>query len=277
MEVLQTYVHKGRELHLTAYQGTAHQGSANASAAPEGTQRPAVLAPGAGHFEFGDLRAEWQEEVLVLTGRVSGHNLAYLYTEVLLKDPGHDRFYGPVTREYIRAERNEGTSGITRPAWGDSVDIKVRIRPLLRLLTDGANYAFCFALAEGYTSPGYRQGGLYTPAGATEPLRALLGFSGDGNLKRAIAYAEQDRRSGPKVLTPGQGDRFVPFAQVFTPLVTEGEWEITSAVADPLTLGSYPLRVVTERAVPGEYLVGVLAQDLDGGLFRHYVAVSLSG
>jgi hypothetical protein len=272
MEVLQTYVHKGRELHLTA-----HEGSANGNAAPAAAQRPAVLAPGAGHFEFGDLRAEWQEEVLILTGKVSGHNLAYLYTEVLLKDPDRDCFYGPVTREYIRAERNEGTSGITRPAWGDSVNIKVRIRPLLRLLTDGANYAFCFALAEGYSSPGYRQGGMYKVAGEAEPLRALLGFSGDGNLKRAIAYAGQDKRSAPKVLTPGQGDSFVPFAQVFTPSVTPGEWEITSAVADTLTLGSYPLRVVTERAVPGEYLVGVLAQDLDGGLFRHYVAVSLTG
>ena len=175
----------------------------------------------------------------------------------------------------MRAERNEGTSGITRPVWGDSVDISVKMRPLLRLLTDGANFAFCFALAEGYSSPGYRQGGLYTPAGDTAPLRALLGFSGDGTLKRAIAYADQDGRSSPKVLTPAQGDRFVPFAQVFTPAAVGRGWDITSAVGDTLTLGSWPLRVVTERALTGDYLVGVLAQDLDGGVFREYVPLSV--
>jgi hypothetical protein len=272
MEVLQTYVHNGRELRLGAYKG-----GANVSATAEGAQRQVVRAPGAGSFEFGSLQAEWEGDALILSGQMSGHNLAYLYTVVLLKDAHQDRFYGPVVREYIRAERNEGTSGITRPVWGTSVDIRVRIRPLLRLLTDGANFGFCFAFAEGYSSPGYRQGGLYTPAGETDPLRALLGFSGDGSLKRAIAYAEQDGHTSPKVITPGQGDRFVPFAQVFTPSAAEGGWEITSAVADTLTLGSWPLRVVTERALVGEYLVGVLAQDQDGGFFRKYVPVSVGG
>jgi hypothetical protein len=269
MEILETYVHKGGELHLSAYKAD------NGGGAHEGAQQPAVRAPGAGHFEFNNLQVERQGEALTLNGRVTGHNLAYLYIEVLLKDAHQDRFYGPVMREYIRAERNEGTSGITRPVWGVSVDFSVRMRPLLRLLTDGANFAFCYALAEGYSSPGYRQGGLYTPAGYTAPLRALLGFSGDGTLKRAIAYADQSGRSSPKVLAPAQGDRFAPFAQMFTPVAAEEEWEITSVIGDTLTLGSWPLRVVTESALPGEYLVGVLAQDLDGGVSRKYVPLSV--
>lgn len=272
MGLLQTYVRNGQGLQLETYEG--------ASAAPgasEGAQRPRVNAPGAGHFEFSRFRAEWQGETLVLTGRVSGKNLAYLYTEVLLKDPEEDRYFGPVMREYIRAERNEGSSGITRPVWDESVDVRVIMRPLLRLVTDGARHAFCFAFPEGYSSPGYRQGGLYTLAGDTQPLRALLGFSGDGSLKRAIAYGEHDSRAGAEVLTPKQDDRFAPFAQVFTPSTAENGWDITPALADTLTLGSYPLRVVTERALPGEYLVGVMAQDLDGGLFREYVPAGLAG
>jgi hypothetical protein len=272
MEALQTFILKGRELRLAAYQGPNSSTGATGDA-----QRPAVRAPGAGRVDFDALQAEWQGEALTLTGRLGVHNLAYLYAEVLIKDPQRDRFYGPMVREYIRAERNDGSSGITRPVWGDSVDIKVRLRPLLRLLTDGAHHAFCFAFPEGYSSPGYRQGGLYTLAGETEPLRALLGFSGDGSLNRAIAYAEQDRRAGAKVLTPKQDDRFAPFAQVFARAATQGEWEITSAIGDTLTLGSWPLRVITEKPLPGDYLVGILAQDLDGGLFRQYIPVSLAG
>jgi hypothetical protein len=272
MGLLQTFVHKGRELRLETYERAG-----TGAGASGGAQRPGVRAPGAGHFEFSRFRAEWQGETLVLTGRVIGKNLAYLYAEVLLKDPEQDRYYGPVTREYVRAERNEGSSGITRPVWDESVDVRVIMRPLLRLVTDGAHFAFCFAFPEGYSSPGYRQGGLYTLAGEPQPLRALLGFGGDGSLKRAIAYSEQDTRTGATVLTPKQDDRFAPFAQVFAPSIARSGWDITPAVADTLTLGSYPLRVVTEKALPGEYLVGVMAQDLDGGLFREYVPVTLAG
>jgi hypothetical protein len=272
MALLQTFVHKGRELRLETHETAGASGGISG-----GAQRPGVRAPGAGHFEFSGLRAEWQGETLALSGRVSGNNLAYLYSEVLLKDPEQDRYYGPLMREYVRAGRNERSSGITRPVWDESVDVMVILRPLLRLVTDGARYAFCFAFPEGYSSPGYRQGGLYTLAGESHPMRALLGFSGDGSLKRAIAYAEQDRGTGAKVLTPKQDDRFTPFAQVFTPSTAESGWDIEAAVTDTLTLGSYPLRVVTERALPGEYLVGVLAQDLDGGLFRDYVSATVAG
>jgi hypothetical protein len=62
---------------------------------------------------------------------------------------------------------------------------------------------------------------------------------------------------------------------MFTPGAQEGTWEVTPAVADTLILGSYPLRVVSERPLPGDYLVGVVAQDFDGGLFREYVSLHL--
>jgi hypothetical protein len=130
----QTFVHKGRELHLDAYEGA---GAANGASG--GAQRLGVRAPGAGHFEFSGLQAEWAGDTIALTGQVTGKNLAYLYTEVLLKDPAEDRYYGPVMRDYIRSERNEGSTGITRPVWDESVEMKVSLRPLLRLATDGAH------------------------------------------------------------------------------------------------------------------------------------------
>lgn len=265
MQALHAYEHKGRALNLTEFEG---EGMAPRAAG--GQPGHGVREAGGGAFEFGDLRVDWDGQALTVSGQMGGRNLAYLYTELLLKDPEADRYYGPVLRDYVRTKAHDGTSGITRPVWGDQVELRAVIRPLLRLVTDGAHFAFCFAFPESYSSPDYRQSGLYTPAGETDPLRALLGFSGDGSLKRAIAYAGQNGRFGSRVLTPEHGDRFVPLAQVLTPSAAGG-WAITSAEADPLTLGSWPLRVVTESALPGDYLVGVLAQDLDGGLYRKYV------
>ncbi len=271
MRVVQTYIHASRELHLHAYESPVLA----AGAASEGEARTGRRAPGAGSLEFEALTVDRQRDALTLTTRVRGTNLGYLYAELLLKDKASDVFYGPVCREYIRAERNEGSSGITRPVWGEDVAVSARLRPTLRLLTDGAELSFCCPLPEGYSSPGYRQGGLYTLAGEQEPLRALLGFSSEGVLKRAIAYPEHDRRGGARVLTPSQGDRFVPFCQVLSMSDTSDGWRVTTALADTLTLGSWPLRVVTERALPGDYLVGVVAQDLDGGFHRQYAPVRL--
>ena len=70
-----------------------------------------MRAPGAGHFEFERLQAEWQGEAFTLTGRVNGHNLAYLYTEVLLKDT-HQR---PVLRpRYARVCEGRAQRGYQR-------------------------------------------------------------------------------------------------------------------------------------------------------------------
>ncbi len=272
MGLLQSYVHKGGELHLFSQAEPA-----GVAGGADAAQRVAAPDSGGGSLQIAGLRVEPEGDTLMITGRVSGPNIAYLYTELLLKDPHLDRYYGPVLREYVRADRSDGSSGITRPDWGETVDLRVKMRPFLRLATDGAHLAFCFALPEAYLTSGYRQGGLYQSAGQAEPLRALLGFTSDGGLKRAITYTEQAKLSGPKVVTPGHGDRFTPFAQVFTPSTTASGWEITPAVADTLELGSYPLRVVVDRLFPGDYVVGLLAQDLDGGIFRDYVPLRLSG
>jgi len=198
MEVMQTFSVDGRELHLYEFEDAPGVDTRSVSGDLE------VKAPGSGEFEFDVLGVEWQEDVLSLTTELKCHNLAYLYTELLIKDEHRDVYYGPVSREYVRAKNNESSSGITRPVWGDRVEVSARLRPSLRLLTNGADFSFCFALPEGYSSPGYRQGGLYTLAGETEPLRALLGFSGEGALRRAIAYPRYERRTGPGH-APGPG------------------------------------------------------------------------
>jgi len=276
MGIEQTYLHKGRELNLYGYQDP---GGVDPDQVPV---RSGAKAPGAGEFEFDVLGVAWQQDVLALSTKVKCHNLAYLYAELLIKDPQRDVYYGPVSREYIRAQDNESSSGITRPVWGDEVEVNARLRPLLRLLTNGAEFSLCCPLPEGYSSPGFRQGGLYTLAGDAEPLRALLGFSGEGALRRAIAYRRHERRTGARaragarVLTPSQDDSFAPFIQAFT-ASKAGGWDINTALGDTLTMGSWPLRMVTDTALPGEYLAGVIAQDLDGGTERKYVPVRLGG
>jgi hypothetical protein len=220
MGLLQTFEHKGAVLQISAYE----------AGPPKPKRAWSLRKPGAGRFEIGQIELSEDRAGFVLTARVSGRNIAYIYTEILLKDKTLDRFYGPVSREHVHADRSKEIRGVSRPDWDNPVDLAVGLDPGLRLLSDGADSAFCFSVPERYDSLDQRLEGLYAPADGAGPFRALLLFDSDGELRRAVARREQGRRSLPHALTPGEGDRFTPFVQVLTPPAEGGEWNAALAL-----------------------------------------------
>jgi hypothetical protein len=265
MTVFQTFDYNGKVLQLVTYE---HE-------SPKSTKTSALRAPGAGKFEIGQINLS---DDFTLTAQITGKNIAYIYTEILLKDKSLDQFYGPVAREYIHADRDKETGGVSHPDWDDTNNLAVTLRPSLRLLTDGVDSAFAFATPEGYENPDYRLDGLYTPADGVTPRRARITFDNGGKIKNILAYKEQGRRSTPHPLTPKQDDQFAPFVQVLTPparAAENGKWDVTTALSNPLTFRDQSLRMVTESPMSAEYLLGILVQDLDGKLARKYVPLTI--
>ena len=272
MEIFQTFKHNGKVLQLATYE-------------PEASPRPAKTssthAPGAGKFKIGriDLSAEKISagEELTLTAQINGKNIAYIYSEILFQDKGLNQLYGPVAREYIQAERNKESRGVSRPDWGDAINLTLRLSPGLRLLTDGVDFAFGFLLPEGYGGSDYRLDGLYTMADGATQRRARISFDSNGQTKNIVAYKEQGSRGMPHELMPKPNDQFAPFVQILTPPADEfPTWQIATGLSTPLTFRGQPLRWVTEALMPGDYLVGLLVQDLDGNLTRQYAPLTIS-
>lgn len=239
------------------------------------TRAAHVRAPGAGSFRIEELALASEDEALVLTARVAGKNLAYLYTELLLADPGAARFYGPIIREHVRAPREKQTRGLIRPDWDDPVEVSARFVPRLFTITNGIEAAFCCSTPEAYGSSDHRLAGLYQRGGGQGPLRALLTFDGDGELKRIVAYARQAGRTGPRLLTPEAGDCFTPFVQVFTPPEEGSEWGVANVLSTPVGFGGRMPGAIAGPPLPGEYLAGLVAQDLDGGFTRECVRLTI--
>jgi hypothetical protein len=263
MTVIQTFEHNGKVLQLITYE----------SAPPKPTK--SIRAPGAGKFEIGQINLS---DEFTLTAQITGKNIAYIYTEILLKDKNLNQFYGPIAREYIQADRDKETGGISRPDWDDTINLAVTLRPSLTLLTDGVDSAFGFCIPEGYRNPNYRLDGLYAPADGTAPRRARITFDSNGETKEIVVFKEQGRRSTPHALTPKQDDQFAPFVQILTQparAAENGKWEATTALSTPLTFRQQPLQLITEYPMPAEYLVGILVQDLDGGFTRKYVPLTI--
>ena len=272
MEIFQTFEYNGRVLQLAKYEPDP--------SAKTAAKAPSIKAPGAGKFEIGDISLSTSKiiagETFTLTAHVEGKNIAYIYSEILLHDKSLNQLYGPVAREYIQADRNTERSGVSRPDWDDAINITVNLNPGLRLLTDGVDSAFGFLSPAGYDRADYQLDGLYTSADGTDPRRARLTFDNTGEITDVVAYKDQSARSAPYALTFKQGDQFAPFAQILTqPESDDHPWQITKGLSTPLTFNGEPFRCVEEMLMPGDYLIGLLVQDLDGALTRQYVPLTV--
>lgn len=255
MTHLKTFDHKGRALKLTAYDVPAKP-----------AKKPSARrAPGAGNFETSQLAFADG----TLTAQVSGKHIAYLFVEILMKDEG--KFYGPILREYIEAAWDDQTGGVLRPNWSDPISLSIPLRPSLTLLTDGVNSAFAFCIPTGYRLSGCHLDGQYTSAESQS--RARIVFDGEGNIKEILAFKQQRMKSTPRPVTPKPGDTFAPFVQVLTE--EDGAWKTETVLSTSLTFGDQPFRLEKESLLPGEHLVGILVQDLDGGFTRKYVPLAI--
>jgi len=273
MQILRTIELNGRIIRLDSYEpepvGLLKMGRRRP--AGEAPRRP----PGAGRFEIGEIDVSLDAAGLTVRTRVSGTNIAYIFAEVLLKDVDLGRYYGPVVREHIQAAHRRETRGVERPVWDDPVECAATVQPGLRVLTDGVDSSFCFTVPEGYGSLHRRLSCLYRRARSGAPLRAALTFDPAGELAGAVAYQERRGRFLPRAFVPGPGDQVSPFVEVLMPPAGEksedcGEWRVETALSTTLTFGDEPLHVVTEWLGPGDYIAGVVVQDLDGGFTRRY-------
>jgi hypothetical protein len=182
-----------------------------------------------------------------------------------------EAFYGPVLREYVPADSDKETGGLLRPNWDNPIRLSIPLRPNLTLLTDDVDSAFAFCIPEGYRIPGCHLDGQFTTAESQS--RARLIFDGDGNVKEILAFKQQRMKSIPRPVTPKPGDTFAPFAQFITS--EDGIWKNETVLSTPLTFGDQPFRLEKESLIPGEYLVGILVQDLDGGFTRKYAPMAV--
>jgi hypothetical protein len=265
MTTPKTFEHKGRFLKLAEY---------NAPSRPAPARKLSAQAPGAGKFQIGQVSLNQTDSELEIKAQISGKNIAYIFAEILLKDG--EQHYGPVLREYVSADRNKETGGIVRPNWDENINLSVTLRPRLSLLTDGAHSAFAFTVPAGYGISGRRLDGQYT--GAESQMRAHIAFDGDGNITEITAFKERGTRSAPRAITPKPGDTFAPFVQTLTsPAEEDGKWETTTALSTALTFGEKPFQLVDESPLPGEYLAGILIQDLDGKFSRKYASFTFGG
>jgi hypothetical protein len=175
----------------------------------------------------------------------------------------------------VPADEVEEEGGVTYPIWPDGgFEISYDWEPQSFALTDGTNTVNATFEPEEYgDSPVYSVEGIYTSAKVGEHY-ALLFFQ-DGNLADIYVYQGTDDRGALTQITPAEGDTFTPIESGFDldPNATE---EVVSRPGDGvLTYGIEGFSITEIEVQAGDYVVGFLAEDLDGQSSEQYVEVTV--
>ena len=227
--------------------------------------------PGMGKFEIGMLSLSAETiapgEALTLNARISVGNVAYIYSELWLDEPNSGVCYGPLAQEFVLSGRNKDVGGVVHPVWDAEIELSLSIKPGLRVLTVGVDSAFAFMYSEGYGRAGSWLDGLFSRAGSAIRQRARLKLDSVGGLSGMLVYKTSGGRSMPHAVTLGVGDTFSPFVQI----LKRPGWQAEFGLSNTLTVRDAGLGWSAAALLPGDYLLGLMVKDLDGGRTREYV------
>lgn len=167
------------------------------------------------------------------------------------------------------------------PDWGDEAQLTLVVdwEPLVWTLSDGETDVIAAAEAEIYGEASadtfYQVWGSYQKARSQQKHDAFLRFDANGVLGGAFIFTSSEEASAPRQIIPQPGDRFT----------VEEEWlefdqnpdgEYAYYEGGTVTYGEDGFRMVANEAYTGDYSLGIIVEDHDGGRYEEYIDVTVT-
>jgi hypothetical protein len=226
-------------------------------------------SPGLGHHKVDTINIPVSEiragDQLTVQAHILGENIAFIYIEMLLKDPQQELYYGPVVRVPVKSLQEGDVDGQVYPVWEDNILVDLSITPGMRMVTDGTNSALAFTQPAGYGLEEDYLDGLLIRKKTDTKMKARLFFSPDGQLSKMMVFKNRKGHLIPHTLKLAEGDQFHPQIQVFGKNDRDGVVrEIGSCYSTPITYQGIPVKLASETPIPGEYYFCLVIEDLGG-------------
>jgi hypothetical protein len=165
----------------------------------------------------------------------------------------------------------------TAPSWHDGDDVQLTWRSSSWYLSNGADVILAPFSPVDYGSSTYSVDGIYTTrkTGKRIPVSIEFAVAQDrGTLQHVWAFdkgsADNPR---PRELQPRAGDTFTPDSISYS---TQGrEIEDRSAAGRPITFGAEPLTAFEGPAPSGDYVIGLMVENLAGDISDQYSDVTV--
>ena len=162
--------------------------------------------------------------------------------------------------------------GVSYPQWPEgSFTVAYDWVPVVYAISDGTTSVRTLFAPETYgEQPTYVVEGIYAFVDGSPERYARLFFR-DGELTRVFAFvgAENNGMGAPREISPQPGDQFTVLAQGYN-LADDAPDESYSAESGTLTFGEESFYIEETPAPSGNYVVGVIAEDLDGNVVESY-------
>jgi len=163
------------------------------------------------------------------------------------------------------------------PDWGDEQEFPLEFEwePQLYVIEDGEHAEFALLEPDTYGATAedsvYTVSGIFEPASGGQRRYATLYFNGDGALTGVSAYTNLTGIGPSRRLLPKEGDTFTILEQWMD--LSEADVQFYNMEGGTLTFGMQPFTWEAVPAVPGEYEIGFIAEDLDGNSYEEYAPV----
>ncbi|MCB0253280.1 MAG: hypothetical protein KDI55_06085, partial [Anaerolineae bacterium] len=235
-----------------------------------------VEAPGAGQItlspvELSDSVAAPGQPVL-MSSAVHGENIGHIYFFAGYQDRQANSIY-VADSDFLTSDDTREISGVYYPEWGEGdFTLEFEWEPIVFALDDGENTVQALLAPQSYGAAAenavYTVDGVYTYTDGEQ--RAARLYLSDGELRNVYGFTDAAQTGAPREILPQPGDRFT-VSQQWYDLSSDGQMG-TPAVQDGGTIvfGSDPVTWKILDAAPGEYVIGFIAEDLDGNRTDSY-------
>ena len=180
--------------------------------------------------------------------------------------------------DYIDSEATKEIDGMIYPDWGEGeIPIEMDWEPLLYVVNDGTHKQMVLlepdTFGAGTEDTLYTVDGIYEFANGEPKRYARLTFNGDGSLLKVMGFNSTENTGPQHEITPAIGDRFNILCPM-DPIGRKCRKQLEYKKSGYLTFGETPWEWEEHAAAKGEYLVGIIAEDMDGNNYEEYVQVT---
>ncbi len=213
-----------------------------------------------------------------VTTHISGKNIGYIYLFVGLYDQNANSIYKADT-DYLESSETGEVNGVYYPVWNDDKDFTLTFdwEPTLFQITDGEKTTTALFTPQSYGSAAedavYTVEGIYHYADGNDRYARL--YFRNGKMRQVFGFTDQNATGGAREIIPEAGDTFT-ILDNWLDVDSDGK-TLKSArqEGETLTFGSQPFEWKEAYAPAGEYLIGIIVEDLDGNTQQVYARVTV--